>query len=210
MLLKTQKSIKRLNDCVERHPKLESCKQSIWAAFNELKRTFSEGGQLLICGNGGSAADADHISGELLKGFGHKRPLSMDWELKLGSNLARNLQGALPAVPLTVFNSLSSAYANDCDGDYTFAQLTWGLGRVGDALLGISTSGNSENVLNALDVAKAKDIIRIGLTGKNGGRMRSRVDICICVPEEEVYKIQELHLPVYHTLCLMLEDEFFK
>lgn len=209
MLTAERSSEKMLKECLARYPVLERCRPSIESAFYSIKHSFDEGGQLLLCGNGGSAADADHISGELLKGFDHPRPISREWIQKLGPGLASHLQGALPAIPFTAFNALATAYGNDCDGEYTFAQLTWGLGRAGDALLAITTSGNSRNVLLAIEVARAKGIRTIGLTGKTGGKLKDTVDTCICVPETEVHKIQELHLPVYHALCLMLENVFF-
>lgn len=208
-LLEKDKTLARLEECIARYPQLKVCKEDIEIAFNQLVSTYLGGNKLLICGNGGSAADADHISGELLKGFGHPRPLAKEWTDRLGENLARNLQGALPTIPLTVFNALGTAYNNDCNAKYTFAQLTWGLGMTGDALLAISTSGNSDNVLLAVDVAKAKGLATIGLTGKTGGKLKEKVDICICTPATEVFKIQELHLPIYHTLCFMLEERFF-
>lgn len=204
-----EKTLARLDECIAGYPQLKVCRDDIILAFNQLVETFSNGKKLLICGNGGSAADADHISGELLKGFGHPRPLSEEWKQKLGTGLAENLQGALPTIPLTVFNALGTAYNNDCDGRYTFAQLTWGLGQKGDTLLAITTSGNSGNVLLAVEVAKAKGMATIALTGKTGGKIKDLVDICIYAPATEVYKIQELHLPIYHTLCFMLEDCFF-
>lgn len=204
-----EKTYTFLDECIARYPQLKVCKDDILAAFTQLVKTYRNGKKLLICGNGGSAADADHISGELLKGFGQPRPLSDDWKKRLGKSLAENLQGALPTIPLTVFNALGTAYNNDCDGRYTFAQLTWGLGQQGDTLLAITTSGNSGNVLLAVEVAKAKGLHTIALTGKSGGKIKDLVDTCIFAPATEVYKIQELHLPIYHTLCFMLEDYFF-
>lgn len=208
-VLEKDNTFARLDECIARYPQLKVCREDIASAFKHLVDIYANGNKLLICGNGGSAADADHISGELLKGFGHPRPLAKEWVERLGEPLAKNLQGALPTIPLTIFNALGTAYNNDCDAKYTFAQLTWGLGKSGDALLAISTSGNSENVLLAIDVAKAKGILTIGLTGKTGGKLKDRVDICICAPATEVFKIQELHLPIYHTLCFMLEERFF-
>lgn len=208
-VLENEKTYHCLDECIARYPQLKVCREEIANAFNHLVDMYSNGKKLLICGNGGSAADADHISGELLKGFGHPRTLSKEWIDRLGPDLATNLQGALPTIPLTVFNALGTAYNNDCNAMYTFAQLTWGLGVAGDALLAISTSGNSDNVLLAVQVAKAKGILTIGLTGKTGGKLKGLVDICICAPATEVFKIQELHLPIYHTLCFMLEERFF-
>ncbi len=198
-----------LKDCIRRYPILAPCEESIQMSFDYLMGVYTRGGKLLIAGNGGSAADADHISGELLKGFKQKRPLSQGWRDKLGHEIADNLQGALPTIPLSTFNALNTAYANDCNPHYIFAQLTWGLGMTGDALLSISTSGNSKNVLLATQVAKAKGMHTIGLTGATGGELKDMCDICICVPETETFKIQELHLPVYHILCLMLEEALF-
>src|SRR5262249_20850076 len=138
--IKTNEKVhKYLNDCLVRYPQLKVCEQTMEMAFYKMKHTFAEGGQLLLCGNGGSAADADHISGELLKGFGQKRPLSAEWMRKLGPEIGSKLQGALKAIPLTAFNALNTAFANDCDPLYTFAQLVWGLGQAGDTLLAIST-----------------------------------------------------------------------
>lgn len=198
-----------LNELIERYPALSVCRNSIQGTFQKLETVFAQGGKLLIAGNGGSAADCDHISGELLKGFGHARPLSPEWEDKLGPNLASNLQGSLPVIPLPQLSGLSTAYANDCNGDYTFAQLTFGLGQPQDALLCISTSGNSKNVCHAAEVARAKGLTTLGLTGATGGKLKDLVDTCICAPETEVYKIQEYHLPIYHTLCFMIEEAFF-
>ena len=174
-----------------------------------MRIAFEGGGKLLICGNGGSAADSDHIAGELLKGFDSKRPLGAEWQAKLGAELAGNLQGAFPVIPLTGLSAISTAYANDCNADYIFAQLVFGLGQKGDVLLCISTSGNSKNVLHAAAVARAKGIRVVGLTGESGGNLVADADVCVRVPANIVWEIQEYHLPVYHTLCLMLEDHFF-
>ena len=201
---------KRLEDCLVRYPELEVCKTSILEAFEALKKVYENNGKLLLCGNGGSASDVDHISGELLKGFCSKRPLDKKWEEKIGSELFNGLQGALPALPLPCFTSLVSAFCNDCDPDHVYAQLTFGLGQRGDGLLCLSTSGNSANVLHAAKVAKAKDMVTIGLAGETGGKLKSLMDVCICVPSTETFKIQEYHLPIYHTLCLLLEDHFFQ
>ncbi len=162
-----------------------------------------------MCGNGGSAADCEHWSGEMLKGFEGDRPVDQGTRDILGDDLADRLQGSLPVIPLTGFVSLSSAYANDCHSAYIFAQLTLGLGRAGDVLVAISTSGNSENILYAARTARAMGLKIIGLTGESGGRLKEYCDICICVPADRTYQVQELHLPVYHTLSLMLENEFF-
>ncbi len=205
-----KKMKKHLEILINNYPDLISCQTEIEQTYNKLLNVFKSGNKLLICGNGGSASDADHISGELLKKFGKDRPLSFDWQKKLGPELAENLEGALPTIPLTNFNSLITAFSNDRNAEYAFAQLTWGLGNEGDALLCISTSGNSINVLHAANVAKAKSMTTIGLSGSSGGRLIKEVDLCICVPDNNVYRIQEYHLPIYHCICLMLEDELFQ
>ena len=194
---------------LRRCPQLDCCRQDVEKTFSSLRECFQAGGKLLLCGNGGSAADAEHWAGELLKGFGQKRPLSQAEKQSLPEALGLKLQGALPVIPLTGFVSLSTAFANDVDPDLIFAQLVWGLGRPGDVLVGISTSGNARNVCAAMDAAKARGVHRIGLSGRTGGRLNSHCDLCIKVPADETYLIQELHLPIYHCLCLMLEDNFF-
>ncbi len=191
------------------YPALQTCVDDIEAAFAVLRASYSDGGKLLLCGNGGSAADADHISGELLKGFQSRRPLPARERALLGDELADKLQGALPAIPLTAFSALGTAYTNDVDPQYIYAQLTLGLGRPGDVLLGISTSGNAVNVAHALRVARARGMHTLGLSGETGGAMLPLCDVCIRVPFRETYRIQEHHLPVYHVLCLLLEDHFF-
>jgi D-sedoheptulose 7-phosphate isomerase len=205
----TEDVMTELDKLMERLPKLRACESDIQRAYEMLKGVFEDGGKLLLCGNGGSAADAEHWSGELLKSFVKARPANDAQRMALGDELADNLQRGLPAIPLTGFISLNTAYANDCNPPYVFAQLTYALARPGDALAGISTSGNSENVCLALRTARALGLKTIGLTGASGGRMHELCDICIRVPEQETYLIQELHLPVYHTLCLMLEDALF-
>lgn len=198
-----------LERLLERYPKLEGCREDILKAFLAKEDTFKKGGKLLICGNGGSAADSDHIVGELMKGFRKKRPLSQEKREKLGS-LSDHLQEALPAISLTGHQALSTAFLNDVAPDMVFAQQVYGYGRKNDSLLAITTSGNSENVLNAVKVAKALELKVIGLTGPQGGELKKLADICICVPGESTADIQELHLPVYHALCAMLEDAFFE
>ncbi|GAG34888.1 unnamed protein product, partial [marine sediment metagenome] len=170
---------------------------------------YCSGGTLLLCGNGGSASDAEHWAGELLKGFRRNRPLTGQWLERLGPELGTKLQGALPAIPLTGFPALSSAYGNDVDSDYVFAQLVFGLGRAGDALVGISTSGGAGNVVLAMKVAAALGMRTVALTGRSGGEMAPLAEVSIRVPADETDRVQELHLPVYHTLSLMLEEEFF-
>lgn len=197
-----------LAQLIERAPALAVCVPSLERSFDTIRDCFRAGGKLLVCGNGGSAADAEHIAGELLKAFLKKRPLSGAVRQKLGP-VADKLQGAFPVIPLTGFLSLRTAFANDCEDEYLFAQLVFALGKPGDVLLGISTSGNAGNVCHALDVAAKLDLRTIALTGGNGGRARALAETSICAPATRVHLIQEQHLPIYHCLSLMLEDEFF-
>lgn len=181
-----------------------------------LVESYNNEGKLLIAGNGGSAADAEHIVGELMKGFKLPRKLNENFTDKLiseneelGTVLAESLQGALPAIALDGHPALSTAYMNDCEPLLCFAQQVNGYGKAGDVFLGISTSGNSKNILYAATTAHAKGMKVIGLTGAKDSKLMQMSDVCIKVPQTETYMIQELHLPVYHCLCLMLEDEFF-
>ena len=201
--------MERINTLCVRYPVLEPCRSSLVDAFEVLRDSFESGNKMLICGNGGSAADADHWSGELLKGFCSKRPLSKNWKEKLGSEFDGKLQNALPCIPLTGFTALGTAYSNDVDPHFIYAQLCWALGKEGDVLVGISTSGNAGNVIHAAKVAKAKDMKVITLTGESGGEVKDLADVAIRVPVKETFHVQELHLPVYHALCLELEDYFF-
>ena len=205
-----------LEELIGRYPVLEPCRESIRQAYQALEECFLAGGKLLVAGNGGSAADSDHIVGELMKGFVKKRPLpdSLVQALKeadsqRGAELSQKLQGALPAIALTNHVALSSAFANDVDGILSYAQQVNGYGNRGDVFLGISTSGNAENVMYAAVTARAKGMKIIGLTGRDGGKLGAFADISIVVPKQETYQIQELHLPVYHALCLMLEKRFY-
>ena len=205
-----------LQQLIERYPKLESAKDDIRAAFDIIANSYSKGGKLLIAGNGGSASDAEHIAGELMKTFAKKRELPASFiadvaavDDEIAQYLIPRMQPGLPAIALSGHASLNTACINDIDGNITFAQQVYGYGKEGDVLLAISTSGNSKNVLYAAAVAKAKKLIIIALTGDSGGNLKKLSDICIRVPETETYKIQELHLPVYHLLCMMLEDHFF-
>lgn len=200
---------KHLVQLVERCPALASCEKDITQVFGVMCTSLRAGGKLLLAGNGGSAADAEHWTGELLKGFCSKRPLSPTETGKLPAEMARKLQGGIPAIPLTGFIALSTAFNNDVDPNLTFAQLVWALGKPGDVLIGISTSGNAANVAAAMQAAKAKSIVCVGLTGLTGGKLLPLTDLCIRVPATETFRIQELHLPVYHCLSLMLEDELF-
>lgn len=207
---------KRVDVLVDRYPVLGACKEDIIKAYLILDECYSNDKKLLIAGNGGSAADSEHIAGELMKRFKLPRPVGEEFAKKLksidserGEGLAHNLERGLMAIPLVAHEALSTAYINDVDSLSVFAQQLYGFGRPGDVFLGISTSGNSKNVMSAAVVAKALDIKIIGLTGAEGGELARVADVTIKVPETETYMIQELHLPVYHCLCLMLEDRFF-
>lgn len=214
------KNSKRIMDhldyLIDRYPILECNRHEIYHAFEILVECYENGNKLLVAGNGGSAADAEHIVGELMKGFVKERPLADDFQNMLkeidnekGAVLAEKLQGTLPALSLNMNIGLNTAFLNDVDGLLILAQEVYGYGKNGDVFLGISTSGNSVNINYAAIVAKAKGLKSIALTGKGGGELKKRVDVAIIVNEKETYKIQELHLPIYHTLCLMLEERFF-
>jgi D-sedoheptulose 7-phosphate isomerase len=198
--------LKRL---IERYPVLAICETDIQSAFDALVKLFTKRRRLYVCGNGGSASDALHIVGELAKSFCLKRPLDEDFTAHVSSELAANLQGAFPAFALVENTSLTTAFANDCDPEYIYAQQVYAYARAGDGVLGISTSGNSKNVAHAIEAARGRGAITMGLTGKGGGKLKKLCDVCIRVPERETYKIQELHLPVYHALCLALEEHFW-
>lgn len=207
---------KHIDLLMERYPILQAVKQDIIAAYLVMEECYEHDGKLLIAGNGGSAADSEHIAGELMKRFKTPRPVTPEMAEKLkkidpvrGENLARNLERGLMAIPLVAHEALSTAYINDVDGLGVFAQQLFGFGRPSDVFLGISTSGNSKNVMSATVVARALGIKVIGLTGAMGGELASVADVAVKVPETETYMIQELHLPVYHCWCLMLEDKFF-
>lgn len=201
---------------IKRYPCLADVEQSIIDAYLTLEECYLNGGKVLIAGNGGSAADAEHIAGELMKSFKKPRPINEELANKLreidsvrGEQLAKNLERTLMAITLVAHESLTTAYINDVDGLGVFAQQLFGFGKEGDVFIGISTSGNSKNVMNATVVARAMGIKVVGLTGKTGGELATVADVAIKVPETETYMIQELHLPVYHCLCMMLEDRFF-
>lgn len=194
----------------ERLPSLEACRNEVAAAFEALRATFSGGGKLLVCGNGGSAADAEHVAGELLNKFRKHRPVPAALAAALPAELASRLEGALPAVSLVSMSGAISAIANDIDWSLAFAQQTLALGRKGDALLAISTSGNSANCVAAAQVAKAAGMRTVALTGAAESALSRLCDVAVRVPERETFRIQELHLPVYHALCAALEEEFFQ
>lgn len=207
---------KHLSLLIERYPALSMIKNDIQKAYSLLQECYEHDHKLLIAGNGGSAADSEHIAGELMKRFKLPRRIPTAFADKLikadpvrGAALADRLERGLTAIPLVAHEALSTAYINDVDGLGVFAQQLYGYGRPGDVFLGISTSGNSSNIMNAAVVARALEIKVIGLTGANGGELAEIADMAIKVPETETYKVQELHLPVYHCLCLMLEDYFF-
>ncbi len=205
-----------IDELVNRYPKLESIKDEIARAYELIRDTYENGGKLLVAGNGGSASDSEHIVGELMKRFDMPRPVSAKFREKLiqigadrGMELADKLEGSLPAIALTTHEALTTAYSNDVDGKLAVAQQLSGYGSSGDAFIGISTSGNSENILNAVVTAKALGLKTIGLTGKNGGTLADMADLSVIVPEQETYRIQELHLPIYHCWCRMLEAHFW-
>jgi len=211
-----ERAIRILDQLCTRHPELEPLRDRILRSFEILRETFSAEGKLLIAGNGGSSADADHIVGELMKAFRKKRPLQETVRQSIlerygqeGTYLIEHLQGGLPALSLTAHTAFLTAFSNDSKPDLAFAQQVHTLGRAGDCLLALSTSGNSPNVVYAAMVAKIVGIKVIGLTGRTGGRLASHCDVFIPVPEEETDKVQELHQPIYHTLCGMVEEEFF-
>ena len=216
-MIELKENIKKHIDLLcERYPTLKIVEDDIARAYQILEDSYKNGGKLLVAGNGGSAADAEHIVGELMKGFKLPRKPQSDFADKLiqtntelGAVLAENLQGALPAIALDGHPALSTAYMNDCEPLLCFAQQVNGYGKTGDVFLGISTSGNSKKVLYAATTAHAKGMKVIGLTGAKSSKLEQMSDVCIKVPQIETYMIQEFHLPVYHCLCLMLEDEFF-
>jgi D-sedoheptulose 7-phosphate isomerase len=205
-----------LEDLISRYPKLVSVKDEIQNAADCLIRCYQQGRKVLVCGNGGSCSDSDHIVGELMKGFEHKRPIEESLKEKLselagerGIYLAGKLQQGLPAISLTAHSALITAVANDTDADLIFAQQVVGYGNDGDVLIGISTSGNSQNVIDAIITSKAKGMVVIGLTGETGGKIKTICDILINVPERRTSLVQELLFPVYHSLCLMVENYLF-
>ena len=201
-------------ELAERYPVLESCREEIMAAYQEMRGSFEQGGKLLVCGNGGSSADAQHIVGELMKEYKLHRKVPEGFaqncrRLYPGQGLEEKLQGALPAIAIGVNQALASAYANDVAPEMAYAQEVLGYGRPGDVLLGLSTSGNSQNVLNAVKVARAAGLRCIGIGGQGGGRLRELSHVYVALPEDETYLVQELTLPVYHAWCRMLECAFW-
>ena len=195
-----------IEDLYIRYPALESCRKDIDSALQALIACYDSGGKLLCCGNGGSAAECDHIVGEMMKGFLLLRPVD---DQNIPQELRDKLQGALPAIALTARPALSSAFGNDVEPSMIYAQQVYGHARTGDIVLGLSTSGNAENVLNALTVAKAVGAATIAMTGNSGGKLGEIADIVIRVPEVATYRVQELHLPIYHALCAAVEAHYF-
>lgn len=205
-----------IKELLSRYPNLNSCSDAIVNAKKELIKCYQSGGKLLLCGNGGSCSDCEHIAGELMKGFLKMRPLTDEKKTQMKAacplvedEMLNQLQRGLPAIPLSSFTALNSAFCNDVNAELVYAQTLMALAKEQDVLFAISTSGNSKNVVNAAKVAKALGIIVISLTGGEGGKIRELSDVCICVPEMETYKIQELHLPIYHYLCAEIEKCFF-
>jgi D-sedoheptulose 7-phosphate isomerase len=197
-----------LENLIERYSALEICRSDIQQAFDLLATSFLNDRKLLLCGNGGSAADSEHWAGEMLKGFAHARPLSASMRQGLPSELASRLQWAFPVVPLTGFPSFATAFSNYVEPEYVFAHLVLALGRAGDVLAALSASGNSSNVCRAAEVAHARCLPILALTGGSGGKLKELADVCICVPATQTSHIQEFHLPIYHCLSLMLEETF--
>ena len=205
-----------MQDLFRRYPVLKETRKSLFDAYEVIKKSYEHGGKLLICGNGGSAADADHIVGELMKSFSVSRPIASAVKAflkenygKTGLYMSEKLEGVLPAISLSCHSALNTAFANDVDADLIYAQQVMGYGNKGDVLLGISTSGNSINTVYAMMAAKAKGLSVVGLVGRDGGKFVQYCDALINVGGTNTPEIQELHLPVYHTLCSMLEIHFF-
>lgn len=196
-----------MDNIFERFPDLKCCENDIEKGLNMIIETYTNNGKVLVCGNGGSAADSEHIVGELMKGFLLKREIKDD---RLSAELKENLQGALPAISLCGQTALITAFNNDLDPDYVFAQQVYGYAQENDLLIAISTSGNSKNVLKAVEVANCIGVKTLALTGGNGGKIKDLATVTVCAPSNETYKIQEYHLPIYHYLCTMIEKKFFE
>ena len=205
-----------LNDLIRRYPGIVDLKEDVRTTYEIILESLKKGGTVFTCGNGGSASDSEHIAGELLKGFILKRELKDELKKELsdkfgedGFKLASKLQYGLRAISLTSHPAFITAFANDVDANLIFAQQLFGLGRKGDVLIAISTSGNSANIYNCILTASIMGVKTVLLTGKSGGRCCALADVALKIPETEAYKIQEYHLPIYHTLCLMIEDYFY-
>lgn len=196
-----------MEELLSRYSKLAECWDSIKKALDLMIDTYKNGGKVLVCGNGGSAADGEHIVGELMKGFLEKREVT---DNRISEDLRKNLQGALPAISLPSQSAILSAFINDVEPDMMYAQLVYGYAKENDLVIGISTSGNSKNIVNAIEVARCMGVKTLSLTGRNESKLSDISNVTICVPETETYKVQELHLPVYHYLCAEVEKEMFK
>ncbi len=195
-----------LKELIERYPQLKVCEEQIKSAMELIRDTYKNGGKILVCGNGGSCSDSEHIVGELMKGFKSLRKVTDE---RIPEDLRCGLQGALPAISLPSQTGILSAFINDVDPEMMYAQLVYGYATEKDLLIGLSTSGNSKNVVNAARVAKAVGAKAMAMTGAKESKLSEICDACIRVPETETYKIQELHLPVYHYLCAQIEEEVF-
>ncbi len=220
--------MKYINELCERREKLNTIKNDIVKAYETIRDCYKKGNKVLICGNGGSAADSAHITGELMKGFKKKRPIDDNFEEKLTTaienfydknmvsgaydrikEMKETLEVGLPTIDLTAFTALNTAFANDKNADYMFANGVLGLGKRDDVLIAITTSGSSRNVVNAALVAKAKDMKVVALTGKGGGCLKDIADVNIIIENNETFLIQEEHISIYHAICLDIEEEFF-
>ncbi|HBM80776.1 MAG: SIS domain-containing protein [Clostridiales bacterium] len=205
-----------LEDLINRYPSLKGCEQDIERAFNVMVEVFSSGGKMLVCGNGGSAADSEHFIGELIKSFIKRREISPEEKAKFdkfgedGKYIASRLQGALPAISIAFLTAYGTAYINKFDPDLVFAQQVYGLGKENDLLFTFSASGNSKNIFNAILTAKAKGMHVISITGESSGRITDYCDVIMKMPAFLSPAVQEYYLPVYHTLAYMLEEHFFE
>lgn len=195
-----------MKELLERYPMLSACQESIAQALELMLKTYQKGGKILVCGNGGSAADSEHIVGELMKGFMSSRPVT---DTRIPKHLRGQLQGSLPAISLPSQCGILSAFINDVQPDMMYAQLVFGYAKPEDLVIGLSTSGNSKNVVNAIEVAKCMGASTLAMTGEKESRLSQLSDVTIRVPEQETFKIQELHLPVYHYLCAKVEEIMF-
>ena len=204
--------MKYVNELTERYPALSPLKSDIETAVEEIVKSYKNGGKVLLCGNGGSASDSDHVAGELLKGFLMKREPIGDELISLEAELSEDavkLQRGIPAIPLPQLSGVLSAFANDVDPSLVYAQLVYALGRKGDILIAFSTSGNSANVVKAAKCARAIGVFVITLTGESGGKLKALSDVSLRAPETETFKVQEYHLPIYHAICAEVENVLF-
>ena len=198
-----------INELILSFENLRMLEDEVRTSANLITESFSNGNKLLLCGNGGSCADCEHIAGEMVKQFAKERPLNPEIVEKLGPELSSELHGGLPALSLPSMIGFHTAFNNDNNPEFAFAQQVVAFGKANDVLWGISTSGNSKNVLHAVKTAKALGLKTIGLTGENGGKLAQTADITIKAPADNVARIQELHLPIYHAICAFVEDKMF-